>query len=163
MAGVGVTVTITSWQEAFGTPGVGGNLQWQLTALATDSGGGHVIGTEPLGFRVVNGAAVSPPELWANDSITPSGTGWKLSGIVDGQAVSATYVLTSAMAPSIDLSALTPASVSTPVSPVNAVELQGVGVSSATPVIGQSLVFNGTDWVPATPAASLAFALVFGR
>lgn len=120
MAPVGVTVTINSFEEAFGQPATSGVLHWQLTSQAT--GGGTVIGTKPLTFQVVNGVAVNPPELWANDSIEPSGTAWRLSGVVDGQPISGTYVITSNMAPSIDLSALSPASVPTPLYPVNADE-----------------------------------------
>jgi hypothetical protein len=38
--------------------------------------------------------------------------------------------------------------------PANAVSLQFVPVATTTPTTGQGLVYNGTSWAPATPAAN---------
>ena len=160
MALTQVTVTGT-FNKAPGVVSTG-NLQWQLSADLFQ-GGVPVANRAPINVNLVNGQFTVV--LWANDDVgtSPTGTFWTLEGLVDGVGFVEKYVISHTMAPTVDLSALTPAVVANPVFPVNAAELQGVGVATTTPVVGQSLVFNGTEWVPAVPAPSVAFALVLGR
>ena len=140
-----VTVTGT-FQKSPGITSVG-NLQWQLSADLF-FGGQPVANRTPIPVTLVNGAF--SVLLWANDDVgtSPSGTFWTLSGIVDGQGFSQNYVISRTMAPTVDLSQLTPASLSNPLFPVNATALQGVPVAVTAPTLNQALIWNGTSWTP---------------
>lgn len=160
MALTQVTVTGT-FNKAPGVTSVG-NLQWQLSADLFQ-GGLPIANRDPIPVSLVDGAF--SVVLWANDDpgTTPTGTYWTLSGVVDGEGFSENYVISHTMAPTVDLSQLTPAAASNPLYPVNAVQLQGYGVSSTPPLVGQSLTWTGSEWVPSIPAPAIAFALILGR
>lgn len=110
-------------------------------------------------------------ELYAvNDTGTqPSGAYWVLSGVIDGQSYRAGYVITAAMAPTVDLDQLTPVDTPQmpPTYPINATFIQGYPVAGTAPVDGDSLAFVSGVWTPTTAAVSAAvaaaFALVLGE
>lgn len=151
MALTQVTVTAT-FQKA---PGVASsaNLAWQLSADLYQAGQ-PVLNQAPVPFPLDTNGHGSVV-LTAGDDVgtEPAGTTWTLAGWVDNVPFKQTYVISKSMAPTIDLSQLAPAAVADPSLPVNAVELQGFPVSAGAPVSGQVLEWNGTEYVPTTPAA----------
>lgn len=146
MALTQVTITGT-FQQSPGKPSHG-SLQFQLSADLF-LGGVPVANRAPIPV-VLDATGSFSATVWANDDVgvSPAGSYWVLSGVVDGVGFSEEFVISTSMAPTVDLSQLTPAAVSNPVYPVNAVQLQGFAVSSTVPTPGQNLYWSGTAWSP---------------
>lgn len=160
-------VTVTgAFNKAPGVTSVG-NLQWQLSADLFQ-GGLPVANRAPIPVPLVDGAF--SVVLWANDDpgTTPTGTYWSLSGVVDGEGFSENYVISHTMAPTVDLSQLTPVQPSVPTftvaQPASTVtgpdtwgEAADVGTSTDTYSRG-----DHNHGLPSL-AAPIAFALILGR
>lgn len=108
MAITQVTVTGT-FQRAPGQASIG-SLSWQLSTPLF-YGGVPVANTAPIAVTLDANGSFSVP-LWAvDDTLTlPTGAYWTMRGLVDGQAVVEHYVIGRALAPSVDISTLTPTS-----------------------------------------------------
>lgn len=144
------TVTVTgTFQKSPAVPSTG-NLTWKLSADLFQAGA-PVASNAPVAVTL-DAAGSFSVELWANDDpgTEPTGTFWEVLGIIDGQSFQQQYVLSHSMAPTVDLSQLTPATVGAPVYPVNAAELQGYPVAASVPSSGQVLVWDGSAWAPSS-------------
>ena len=146
MSATQVTVTAT-FDRAPGVPQSQTKLQWQLSGFLFDSAGGVVCDTEPIPFTL-NASGHGSVVLWAVDDATsqPTGLVWTLSGTVGGQPFAQSYAIGLAMAPTVDVSALTPAVLASP----------SFSYATVASVVAETVRATGVEAVKA-PLASPSF------
>lgn len=93
------------------TPGETASLAWQLSGDLFDSAGHLVHDTAPVPVTLANGSFASPLVAVDDSTSQPTGLVWTLAGMVDGRPFAESFQISHTMAPTVDISTLTPAEV----------------------------------------------------